>query len=68
MKEEFLERLQNEPDVDVTYEAILAYELATENELNLVTDVAGYNIETLNAVIYARTAYHDLEQFLECKG
>ena len=68
MKEEFLERLQNESDVKVTYEAILAYELATEDELNLVIDVAGCNIETLNAVIFSRTEYRDLEQFLENEG
>ena len=40
-------------------------EIATENELQLVTDVAGYSIETLEAVIYARTGYNNLEQLVE---
>lgn len=38
--------------------------IATENELQLVTDVAGYSDETLEAVIYSRTGYRDIEQFL----
>lgn len=41
--------------------------IATEEELKLVTCINGYNIESLNAVIYARTAYHDLEQLKECE-
>lgn len=40
-------------------------EIATEDELQLVTDVAGYSIITLEAVIYARTGYNDLEQLME---
>ena len=39
--------------------------IATEEELKLVTDVAGYSVRTLEAVIYARTGYHDLEQLEE---
>lgn len=42
--------------------------IATEEELKLVTCINGYTIETLNAVIYARTAYHDMEQLIECEG
>ena len=40
-------------------------EIATEDELRLVTDINGYNEETLNDVIYARTGCRDIEQFLE---
>lgn len=39
--------------------------IATEEELQLVTDVAGYSVRTLEAVIYARTGYNDLEQLEE---
>ena len=39
--------------------------IATESELQLVTDVAGYSVRTLEAVIYARTASNDLEQLME---
>jgi len=40
-------------------------EIATEDELRLITDINGYNEETLNDVIYARTGCRDIEQFLE---
>ena len=36
--------------------------IATEEELELVTNINGYSVETLNDVIYARTGYHDVEQ------
>ena len=39
--------------------------IATEEELQLVTDVAGYSVRTLEDVIYARTGYNDLEQLME---
>ena len=45
-----------------TWEYLVEQGIATENELQLVTDIDGYNIEALNSVIYARTGYHDLEQ------
>jgi len=41
--------------------------IATSEEINLVTSVAGYTVETLNAIIYARTGYHDEEQCLTCE-
>ena len=36
--------------------------IATDEELQLVTSINGYNIDTLNDVIYVRTGYHDIEQ------
>lgn len=42
--------------------------IATEEELKLVTCINGYNDEALNAVIYARTGYHDVEQLTDCEG
>ena len=47
------------------WDYLIDYEIATEDELRLVTDVAGYSDEIMNAVIYARTGYHDLEQLME---
>ena len=49
------------------WDAIIEYGIATEKELQLVTDINGYNERTLNNVIFARTAYRDLEQFEECE-
>jgi len=42
--------------------------IATEKELQLVTCINGYNEETLNDVLYARTAYRSMEQIQESEG
>lgn len=47
------------------WEKIEDYEIATYDELVLVTDVVGYTEETLNLVIYARTGYRDIDQYME---
>ena len=41
--------------------------IATEEELKLVTCINGYNEDTLNSVIYARTGYRSMEQIEECE-
>lgn len=50
---------------NTTWDYLIEYEIATEDELRLVTDVAGYSDRTLEAVIYARTGYNDIEQLME---
>lgn len=47
------------------WDKIIELQIATENELQLITDINGYNMETLNDVIYSRTGYRDLYQILE---
>lgn len=37
----------------------------TYEELELLTNINGYNIQTLNDAIYARYGYRDLEQMEE---
>ncbi len=37
--------------------------IATQEELELVTSINGYSIESLNDIIYARTGFHDIEQY-----
>ena len=39
--------------------------IATEDELCLVTSMNGYNVETLESVIYVRTGLRSLEQLKE---
>ena len=51
--------------VDELYRKLIEYGIAAEDELNLVTDVAGYSEETLNAVVYSRTAYQTFSQYYE---
>lgn len=38
--------------------------IATDEELRLVTSINGYNIETLDDVLYVRTGYRDYEQYI----
>ena len=52
---------------DLTYiwDLIIDYNIATYEELKLITGINGFSIETLNDVIYYKTGYHDISQFLE---
>ncbi|HZK32868.1 MAG TPA: hypothetical protein VFC60_00050 [Tissierellaceae bacterium] len=47
------------------WEYIIDNNIATEEELQLVTDINGYNKETLNDVIYSRTGYRSIKQLEE---
>lgn len=47
------------------WDAIIENGIATEDELQLVTDIIGYTLDTLNDVIYARTGYRSIEDYLE---
>ena len=48
--------------VDEVWGLLIEDGIATEKELELVTCINGYNIDTLNDVIYARTGYRNIEQ------
>ena len=47
------------------WQELLDRNIATEEELQLVTDINGYSEESLKDVLYARTGYHDFEQLEE---
>ena len=47
------------------WDAIIENGIATEDELQLVTNIIGYTEEALNDVIYSKTGYRDIEQYLE---
>lgn len=44
------------------WEDLIDMGIATSAELQLVTSINGYSLDTLNDIIYARTGYHDMEQ------
>jgi len=48
-------------------EFLVQNNICTEEELQLVRCISGYSEETMNAIIYARTAYHDVEQLYDCE-
>ena len=39
--------------------------IVTINEVNLVTAINGYNMDTINDIIYVRTGYRDFDDLLE---
>lgn len=47
------------------WETIVELGIATDSEIDLVTDINGNSIETLNDIIYARTGYRDIESYEE---
>lgn len=49
-------------DKNEIWEELIDRGIATEEELQLVTDINGYNEETLMDVLYARTGYRNFEQ------
>ena len=49
-------------NIEDVWKLLVDMEIATDEELQLVTSINGYNIDTLNDVIYVRTGYHDMEQ------
>ena len=51
--------------LDKLWDFITVNEIATDDEIRLVTNINGYNEETLNDIIYARTGYRDYEQCVE---
>ena len=50
-------------DVNKYYDFLIEQCIATEAELQLITSINGYSIDTLNDVLYARTGYRDYEQY-----
>lgn len=52
-------------DTEAAYEALIEANVATVEELALVTNINGETIETLEAVLYARTGYRDLVDYLD---
>ena len=47
---------------DQIWDYIIENYIATEDELQLITCINGMNEDSLNAVLYARTGYHTIDQ------
>ena len=57
--------LQN---VDHAWDFLLEHGIATEGELQLVTKINGYSWDSILGILYVRTGYHDIEQYIEMEG
>ncbi len=46
-------------------EILISYGIANQEEIQLVMEINGRSENTINDIIYARTGYRDIEQYLE---
>ena len=53
--------------LDEIWDLLIELNIATQEEIQLVTTINGYNEETLNGIIYAKTGYRDIEQLEDCE-
>lgn len=47
------------------YNWLLSCELFTEAELRLITDLCGYNMDTLDKAVYCRYGYRTVQDLIE---
>ena len=47
------------------YDYLIDYELVSNETLDIITSVNGYNEKTLDDVLYCISGYRDIEQYLE---
>lgn len=52
---------------EIVWAGIVMDGIATDNEVELVTDIRGYTMEALNDIIFARTGYRSLAQYEEAE-
>jgi hypothetical protein len=51
---------------NLMWDFLLENEVTTEEALEVGTSVGGYNLETLNYILYSKTGMHDVEQCWTC--
>lgn len=49
-------------ELEALWDNLITYEIATEEELQLITSINGYNLESLEDVLYVRTGYRSRDQ------
>lgn len=52
-------------DKNEMWEYLYSHDIATEAELQLVTDIVGWTEEAMLDILYARTGYRNFEQMEE---
>ena len=53
--------------VNEIHDFIIDFGIATEKEVSLVTSINGYNEDSLNSILYARTGYRSWSQYEDCE-
>lgn len=54
-------------EVSKLWDEVVELGIATDEEISLVTYINGFNVESINDIIYVRTGYRSLEQLKECE-
>ncbi len=57
--------MKKDLNVNELWDELLECDLFTDEELQLLTNINGYSVDTLNDAIFARYGYRDLEQMME---
>lgn len=55
-------------DINEYYDELIARNIATSNEIDLVTSIIGWSTESLDKILYARTGYRSLNQIDDHDG
>lgn len=55
-------------EVNKLWDKLIGNGFFTEEELQLITNINGYNVETLNDCIYARYGYHNYRDMAISEG
>tara|TARA_R110002020_G_scaffold28130_2_gene89878 strand:+ start:209 stop:376 length:168 start_codon:yes stop_codon:yes gene_type:complete len=50
-------------DLNKFFDKLIEYGIATEEEIKLVTNINGWNLESFNDILYSRTGFRTLEQY-----
>ena len=54
-----------EQEYNELWDLLIEHNIATQDELNLISYINGWKLETLEDVLYVRTGYRDLKQYKE---
>ena len=49
-------------ETEQLYDHLTETSIATEEEISLVTSIIGWNLESLESILYVRTGYRGLDQ------
>ena len=56
-----------EKEYNELWDFLIEYNIATEAELDLIARINGWQLESLEDVLFVRTGYRDLQQYKECE-
>lgn len=52
-------------DLDELYSLLIEQSIATEEEINLVTNIMGWNLEAFEGILYSRTGLQSFDQLVD---